>query len=135
MFASGRNRYVEKITRVKKALFFRRTKNVCILRLSQQDGICDKNSAPSISSISRLLRGGRRDELKNHSIDGILGKSQTIYAHVLLCCIILYVMQCPSPPTFRIHTLVFIIHYLVRPKTGTRLSSTCANMTNINNGF
>lgn len=40
----------------------------------QQDGICDKNSAPSISSISRLLRGGRRDELKNHSIDGILGK-------------------------------------------------------------
>ncbi|XP_050434392.1 protein gooseberry-like isoform X2 [Adelges cooleyi] len=40
-----------------------------------KDGICDKNSAPSISSISRLLRGGRRDELKNHSIDGILGPS------------------------------------------------------------
>jgi ''Paired box'' domain. len=42
-----------------------------------QDGICDKNSAPSVSSISRLLRGGRRDESdprKNHSIDGILGE-------------------------------------------------------------
>ncbi|CAI6363933.1 unnamed protein product [Macrosiphum euphorbiae] len=44
-------------------------------KLVKQDGICDKNSAPSISSISRLLRGGRRDELKNHSIDGILGPS------------------------------------------------------------
>lgn len=43
----------------------------------KQDGICDKNSAPSVSSISRLLRGGRRDESdprKNHSIDGILGE-------------------------------------------------------------
>uniref|UniRef100_T1HXW7 Paired domain-containing protein n=1 Tax=Rhodnius prolixus TaxID=13249 RepID=T1HXW7_RHOPR len=40
-----------------------------------KEGICDKNSAPSVSSISRLLRGGRRDETdlrKNHSIDGIL---------------------------------------------------------------
>ncbi|XP_073992860.1 paired box protein gooseberry isoform X3 [Rhodnius prolixus] len=43
-----------------------------------KEGICDKNSAPSVSSISRLLRGGRRDETdlrKNHSIDGILGPS------------------------------------------------------------
>ncbi|BES92038.1 RNA polymerase II regulatory region sequence-specific DNA Hypothetical protein [Nesidiocoris tenuis] len=43
-----------------------------------KDGVCDKNSAPSVSSISRLLRGGRRDETdlrKNHSIDGILGPS------------------------------------------------------------
>uniref|UniRef100_A0A8D8YNF2 Protein gooseberry n=1 Tax=Cacopsylla melanoneura TaxID=428564 RepID=A0A8D8YNF2_9HEMI len=42
-----------------------------------KDGICDKNSAPSVSSISRLLRGGRRDDCdrKNHSIDGILGPS------------------------------------------------------------
>ncbi|XP_050298070.1 protein gooseberry-like [Anthonomus grandis grandis] len=40
-----------------------------------KEGICDKNSAPSVSSISRLLRGGRKDDLdrKNHSIDGILG--------------------------------------------------------------
>ncbi|KAG8292987.1 Paired box protein Pax-3 [Homalodisca vitripennis] len=40
-----------------------------------KDGICDKNSAPSVSSISRLLRGNRRDDCdprKNHSIDGIL---------------------------------------------------------------
>ncbi|KAK6629995.1 hypothetical protein RUM43_003816 [Polyplax serrata] len=40
-----------------------------------KEGICDKNSAPSVSSISRLLRGGRRDDSdprKNHSIDGIL---------------------------------------------------------------
>lgn len=45
-----------------------------------KEGICDKNSAPSISSISRLLRGngGRRDDSdqrRNHSIDGILGGS------------------------------------------------------------
>jgi hypothetical protein len=41
-----------------------------------QEGICDKNSAPSVSSISRLLRGGRKEdpERKNHSIDGILGE-------------------------------------------------------------
>lgn len=45
-----------------------------------QEGICDKNSAPSVSSISRLLRGGRRydSERKNHSIDGILGKYSSI---------------------------------------------------------
>lgn len=41
------------------------------------EGICDKNTAPSVSSISRLLRGGRREEgeRRNHSIDGILGTS------------------------------------------------------------
>jgi len=55
-----------------------------------QDGICDKNNAPSVSSISRLLRGGQADlvaampsststsaaeeaaRATNHSIDGIL---------------------------------------------------------------
>lgn len=37
-------------------------------------GLCDKNSAPSVSSISRLLRGGRSENgLNSHSIDGILG--------------------------------------------------------------
>ncbi|XP_066904691.1 protein gooseberry isoform X2 [Halyomorpha halys] len=43
-----------------------------------KEGVCDKNTAPSVSSISRLLRGGRRDDSdlrKNHSIDGILGAS------------------------------------------------------------
>ena len=57
-----------------------------------QDGICDKNSAPSVSSISRVLRGNYGNDLTdgshvhpplefssedgrtNHSIDGILGK-------------------------------------------------------------
>lgn len=42
-----------------------------------KEGICDKNTAPSVSSISRLIRGGKRDESdprRNHSIDGILGK-------------------------------------------------------------
>ncbi|KAI5754219.1 hypothetical protein M8J77_006880 [Diaphorina citri] len=45
-----------------------------------KDGICDKNSAPSVSSISRLLRGGRRDDCdrKNHSIDGILELEETV---------------------------------------------------------
>ncbi|RWS13753.1 protein gooseberry-like isoform X1, partial [Dinothrombium tinctorium] len=54
----------------------------------KQDGICDKNSAPSVSSISRVLRGtkthyGYKSDgetsvsdghgRKDHSIDGILG--------------------------------------------------------------
>ena len=48
--------------------------------MSEQDGICDKNNAPSVSSISRVLRGGHVTDLSseegrtNHSIDGILGK-------------------------------------------------------------
>ncbi|XP_066259826.1 protein gooseberry-like [Euwallacea similis] len=44
-----------------------------------KEGICDKNSAPSVSSISRLLRGGRKDDpdRKNHSIDGILGPTSS----------------------------------------------------------
>ncbi|KAL9913357.1 protein gooseberry [Glossina fuscipes] len=39
-----------------------------------EEGVCDKNTAPSVSSISRLLRGGTRsDSVGNgHSIDGIL---------------------------------------------------------------
>ncbi|XP_039287726.1 protein gooseberry-like isoform X2 [Nilaparvata lugens] len=40
-----------------------------------KEGICDTNSAPSVSSISRLVRGTRRedsDPRKNHSINGIL---------------------------------------------------------------
>ncbi|XP_015171667.1 PREDICTED: protein gooseberry-like isoform X1 [Polistes dominula] len=50
-------------------------------RLIKQDGVCDKASAPSVSSISRLLRGSpnkirRVDDLgTNHSINGILGGS------------------------------------------------------------
>lgn len=42
-----------------------------------KDGVCDKHTAPSVSSISRLIRGGRRDDSdprRNHSIDGILGE-------------------------------------------------------------
>ncbi|KAL1498379.1 hypothetical protein ABEB36_009186 [Hypothenemus hampei] len=44
-----------------------------------KEGICDKHSVPSVSSISRLLRGGRKDDLdrKNHSIDGILGPTSS----------------------------------------------------------
>ncbi|XP_075168966.1 paired box protein gooseberry [Haematobia irritans] len=40
-----------------------------------ESGVCDKNSAPSVSSISRLLRGGSIGESgpNGHSIDGILG--------------------------------------------------------------
>lgn len=47
----------------------------------QQDGVCDKASAPSVSSISRLLRGPANqtrpgdDPRRNHSINGILGAS------------------------------------------------------------
>ena len=48
-----------------------------------KDEICDKNSAPSVSSISRLLRGGSKklddSDRKNHSIDGILGATGLAY--------------------------------------------------------
>ncbi|XP_042230533.1 protein gooseberry-neuro-like [Homarus americanus] len=39
-----------------------------------KEGVVDKASAPSVSSISRILRGGKRDDdpRKDHSIDGIL---------------------------------------------------------------
>ena len=49
-----------------------------------KEGLCNKESAPSVSSISRVLRGGLREEEEeegegdparhSHSIDGILGK-------------------------------------------------------------
>ncbi|XP_037952021.1 protein gooseberry [Teleopsis dalmanni] len=44
-----------------------------------ENGMCDKNSAPSVSSISRLLRGGVRSETGSnaHSIDGILGSTSS----------------------------------------------------------
>ncbi|XP_011179388.1 protein gooseberry [Zeugodacus cucurbitae] len=40
-----------------------------------ESGLCDKNTAPSVSSISRLLRGGAHSDSGSsaHSIDGILG--------------------------------------------------------------
>lgn len=52
----------------------------------EQDGICDKNSAPSVSSISRVLRGGSTDlngsdgGRSNHSIDGILGRRDHFFS-------------------------------------------------------
>ena len=45
-----------------------------------KDGLCNKDSAPSVSSISRVLRGGGHtldgdmDGRPSHSIDGILGE-------------------------------------------------------------
>ena len=47
-----------------------------------KEGLCNKESAPSVSSISRVLRGGVREEEEEggdparhcHSIDGILGE-------------------------------------------------------------
>ena len=54
-----------------------------ILVDASQEGLCNKESAPSVSSISRVLRGGQREEegdldpaRPSHSIDGILGKSE-----------------------------------------------------------
>lgn len=45
-----------------------------------KEGICDKNNVPSLSSITRLLRGGRKEDGagRNHSINGILGKQLDI---------------------------------------------------------
>ncbi|KXJ79320.1 hypothetical protein RP20_CCG001341 [Aedes albopictus] len=42
-----------------------------------KEGICDKDSAPSVSSISRLFRASRQDDDRrgNHSINEILGGS------------------------------------------------------------
>lgn len=46
-----------------------------------KEGVCDKQSAPSVSSISRLLRtknGGEESDLpNNYSINGILGPSSS----------------------------------------------------------
>lgn len=61
-----------------------------------KEGICDKNTAPSVSSISRLIRGGKRDESdprRNHSIDGILGKFNLPRIFEL---IILYIVMEPQ---------------------------------------
>ncbi|KAF4517706.1 hypothetical protein B566_EDAN013384 [Ephemera danica] len=53
-----------------------------------QEGVCERGSAPSVSSISRVLRGGisrgirsddcNSDPKKDHSIDGILGGTRTL---------------------------------------------------------
>uniref|UniRef100_T1J4B0 Paired domain-containing protein n=1 Tax=Strigamia maritima TaxID=126957 RepID=T1J4B0_STRMM len=58
-------------------------------RLIKQEGICDRSTAPSVSSISRVLRGRSKGEMDEdllldrkdmekggtkHTIDGILGK-------------------------------------------------------------
>ncbi|KAG7164106.1 gooseberry-neuro-like 2 [Homarus americanus] len=50
-----------------------------------KEGVVDKASAPSVSSISRILRGGKRDDdpRKDHSIDGILGECPTVLIHCL----------------------------------------------------
>ena len=64
-------------------LFLRTIKHsgLFFLSLLDQDVVCDKNNAPSVSSISRVLRGGHTDGCTsdegrtNHSIDGILGKT------------------------------------------------------------
>lgn len=44
-------------------------------------GVCDKDNAPSVSSIARLLRGNRREDgsERNHTIDGILRKCFSIF--------------------------------------------------------
>ena len=53
----------------------------CLVNLVE-DGMCSKESAPSVSSISRVLRGGGHtldgdmDGRPSHSIDGILGTSE-----------------------------------------------------------
>ncbi|XP_071537138.1 uncharacterized protein [Panulirus ornatus] len=46
-----------------------------------KEGIVDKASAPSVSSISRILRGGKRDDdpRKDHSIDGILDGDRRVF--------------------------------------------------------
>lgn len=62
---------IEEIKKLNPAIFNQEIRDILI-----KDGICDKTSAPSISSISRLLRCGRRDgdfNGNNHSINGILG--------------------------------------------------------------
>lgn len=55
-------------------------------RVSFQEGVSDP---PSISSISRLLRGGSRDPdgKKDYSIDGILGGEFFKRSFILICCL------------------------------------------------
>ena len=70
-----------KVIHLKFKLGIENSKRLIFIFLSKQDGICDKNNAPSVSSISRVLRGGHCSDINssdegrtNHSIDGILGK-------------------------------------------------------------
>ena len=77
-----------------------------------KEGLCNKETAPSVSSISRVLRGGLREEEEeegdparhSHSIDGILGKlgkihgkclgtSMTSYRYSLLRCNIIIMLE------------------------------------------
>ncbi|XP_069194292.1 protein gooseberry-neuro-like, partial [Procambarus clarkii] len=48
-----------------------------------KEGVVDKASAPSVSSISRILRGGKRDDdpRKDHSIDGILAGDSEVFSN------------------------------------------------------
>ena len=66
--------------------------------------MCDKNTAPSVSSISRVLRGGARLEsdlnegnIKDHSIDGILGGKyktlDSICAHITLLAMLVSITK------------------------------------------
>ena len=71
----------EQLIKVIHFLRNREFQKIDIHLFSKQDGICDKNNAPSVSSISRVLRGGHCSDINssdegrtNHSIDGILGK-------------------------------------------------------------
>ena len=65
------------------------TSTFSIRFLGCQEGVVDKTSAPSVSSISRILRGGKRDDdpRKDHSIDGILGESYGLVSTSVLFCV------------------------------------------------
>ncbi|XP_069971464.1 paired box protein Pax-7-like [Penaeus vannamei] len=62
-----------------------------------KEGIVDKASAPSVSSISRILRGGKRDDdpRKDHSIDGILVFERRLPRPVTWC--VNSVLRCGEP--------------------------------------
>ncbi|XP_068914900.1 protein gooseberry-like isoform X2 [Tenebrio molitor] len=70
---------IEQLKKEEPQIFSWEIRDRLIKNVALQEGICDKNSAPSVSSISRLLRGGRKEdpERKNHSIDGILGPNSS----------------------------------------------------------
>jgi len=96
--------------------------------MHSQEGICDKQSAPSVSSISRVLRGSSKSlsgyrsgsdtdqssdyhgRSKDHSIDGILGGKFFSFFQVFCQCLVNFHSPLyPCPRSMRDYELVTLV--------------------------
>jgi len=81
-------------------LLEKETKVVSLCRLIKE-GICDKNSVPSVSAISRLLRGRDEEEVKKTSKTFLLTIKTTVLS-ILIPMALEWPDEAssPSPPPF-----------------------------------